>query len=190
MSHSSSDKIQKNFAGERERHAKGRGGRRRVVSQLLRSVAWLALMAAGLSACAPQSIKPLEAGQLSTTLISSKRVMISAIEVVQDGSVLKISGKAKQFRHFGSLARGHVDLSVRNPDGMLLIVCSIPNSPENAFRRAETPAHFLVELPLVIDSGSSLVARYHEAPLSPISDECKSDECIGLHSEDSRCRVR
>lgn len=148
------------------------------------SFAALASVVIGGIGCASRSTDIMTDRQISVKLVSSRRAEISRIEAVDNGGMFQISGMTRQYQHFGTLVRGHVDLSIINPDGEKLLTCSVPQFPESFPRGTGMPARFSVELPLIPDPGSTVLAVYHEEPMPRGSDSCAAklrDKSLGSH---------
>jgi hypothetical protein len=121
-----------------------------------------------LSGCASNRGNLVDKGALSIELVTSGRVYFSRVYVYQEDRSIMVTGRVKS-RFHSRFIRGHVDLTVVNPEGEILEKISTSHTPTVFPRRRgrrHLGVHFNVLLPIVPPFGSKVRLAYHDTQVS------------------------
>ncbi|MCP4579874.1 MAG: hypothetical protein GY846_26695 [Deltaproteobacteria bacterium] len=128
---------------------------------------WIAGVLGGMWGCASRNVPHSHMGELYVETISSSRAYLSHINVRQEGLELIISGEVRR-RNTAFSGKGHVDMAVISPAGMVLCQANtsyIPGTlPKTPGARKHRPSRFEVYLNCIPPRGSILRVAYHGAP--------------------------
>ncbi len=97
--------------------------------------------------------------------IPSKDVFIREVYAYENNDKLLISGKVKRTaNNCCDPARGHVDIAVVAPDGLVLDLISVPYNPHNIPKVRTRSSSFTARLPYTPPDDVILKITYHEGP--------------------------
>jgi len=114
-----------------------------------------------MSACASKQVNLLENGIVSFKYVPSKNIYVSKAYAYQDGNKLVISGKVKHRSGTSYTVGGHVDITVRNPDGAILKQVGTTYVPRIIRRKGAQESSFTVRLPIIPPQGTAIHLGYH-----------------------------
>lgn len=94
--------------------------------------------------------------------VPSEDVVVSEVRAVRDAEGLTIYGRVKRTPdNCCDAARGHVDISIVGPDGVVVDTVSVPYSPRNIPKVRSRSAHFTARIPYLIPEDVPLRITYH-----------------------------
>lgn len=127
----------------------------------------LALVPASGCAMFPPTLE--EQGVVEIRLQDSERIHFETVNAFAEDEGFKLRGTVHQFAFVGSsFIRGHVDVSLRSPDGRETKKMSVPLVPRARPRHTSRKADFTVRFGALPARGSMLLVTYHQGthPLS------------------------
>ncbi len=93
----------------------------------------------------------------------SRGVIVSNVRAYEDGDELVIYGKVKRtFNNCCDATRGHIDIAVVAPDGLVLDMVSVLYSPRDIPRVRSRTSRFTARLPYTLPEGITLRITYHD----------------------------
>ena len=96
--------------------------------------------------------------------IPSEDVLVSEVHAYEDGDELVIYGKVKRAAdNCCDAARGHVEIAVVAPDGLVLDVIRVLYSPRNIPKVRSRSSHFVTRIPYILPEGVILRITYHSS---------------------------
>ncbi|MCK4959694.1 MAG: hypothetical protein KAT00_09835 [Planctomycetes bacterium] len=99
--------------------------------------------------------------------LSAKDIYITDLEAFRDGDGVMITGKVKRGqKNCCRPARGHVDIAVLTPDGMLLDIISTGHTPHNIPKVRSKSASFEAKMPYIPPENAIIRITYHDSILT------------------------
>ncbi len=115
-----------------------------------------------ISGCATSNLNCTNEASVLFERIPSEDVLISEVHAYEDEDELVIYGKVKRTAdNCCDATRGHVDIAVVAPDGLVLDVISVLYSPRNIPKVRSRSSHFMARLPYTVLQGFVLRITYH-----------------------------
>ena len=95
--------------------------------------------------------------------VPSEDVVVSEVRAVRDAEGLTIYGRVQRTPdNCCDPARGHVDISIVGPDGVVVDTVSVPYSPRNIPKVRTRSARFTARIPYAIPEDVPLRITYHK----------------------------
>ena len=115
-----------------------------------------------ISGCAISNVNPNETSVLFESM-SPKGVIISNVRAYEDADEFVIRGKVKRtFNNCCDATRGHIDIAVVAPDGLVMDIVSVLYTPRDTPRIRSRASHFTARLPYTIPEDITLRITYHD----------------------------
>ena len=115
-----------------------------------------------ISGCVPGNVNPEESTVLFKS-IPSKGVVVSNIRTYEDAGEVVIRGKVKRtFHNCCDAERGHVDVAVVGPDGLVMDLVNVEHTPRDIPRVGGRTSRFMARLPYTLGEDITLRITYHE----------------------------
>lgn len=131
-----------------------------------------------ISGCATSNVNPNKASVLLET-ISPKGVILSNVRAYEDADEFVVRGTVKRtFNNCCDAVRGHVDIAVVSPDGLVMDLVSVLYSPREIPRVRSRASHFTARLPYTIPEDVTLQVTYHSNPKITASTEYGEDKFL------------
>lgn len=117
-----------------------------------------------ISGCATSNVSPNETSILFESM-PSKGVIVSNVRAYEDADEFVIYGKVKRtFNNCCNAERGHIDIAVVAPDGLVLDIVSVLYTPRNIPRVRGRTSRFRARFPYTLAEDITLRITYHENP--------------------------
>lgn len=115
------------------------------------------------SGCTAGNYKSGEKASILFERVIEDNVLISDVHAYEDGDTLLIYGMAKRTAdNCCDAARGHIDIALVDPDGVILDLISVQYSPRNIPKNRSRSSHFTARLPYTLPEDVHLRVGYHQ----------------------------
>ena len=124
----------------------------------------LVITAVFVSGCATSNVNYTNEASVLFERMRSEDVLISDVHAYEDGDELVIYGKVKRAAdNCCDSARGHVDIAIVAPDGMVTEVINVSYSPRNIPKVRSRTSRFMTRLPYTLPEDITLRITYHNS---------------------------
>ena len=115
------------------------------------------------SGCATSNVNYTNEASVLFERMPSEDVLISDVHAYEDGDELVIYGKVKRAAdNCCDAARGHVDVAIVAPDGLVIDIINVLYSPRNIPKVRSRTSHFTTRLPYIVPEDMTLRITYHD----------------------------
>ena len=116
------------------------------------------------SGCATSNVNYTNEASVLFERMPSEDVLISDVHAYEDGDELVIYGKVKRAAdNCCDAARGHVDIAIVAPDGLVIDVINVLYSPRNIPKVRSRTSRFMTRLPYTPGEDITLRITYHNS---------------------------
>ena len=123
----------------------------------------LVIAAVVISGCATSNVNYSNEALVLFERMPSEDVLISDVHAYEDGDELVIYGKVKRAAdNCCDAARGHVDIAIVAPDGLVIDVINVLYSPRNIPKVRSRTSRFMTRLPYTLPEDITLRITYHD----------------------------
>ncbi len=142
-----------------------------------------------ISGCATNNVNYTNEASVLFERVPSEDVLISEVHAYEDGDELVIYGKVKRAaNNCCDYARGHVEIAVLAPDGLVIDIVNVLYSPRNIPKVRSRTSRFITRLPYMVPEDMILRITYHDsmeiaASTAYVEDQFLSEQNMAAHKE-------
>jgi len=138
----------------------------------------LVIAAVFVSGCTISNVNYTNEVSVLFECVPSKNVIVNDVHAYEEGDELVIYGKVKRtVDNCCDASRGHVDIAIVAPDGLVLDMISVPYSPHNIPKVRSRTSRFITRLPYTLPEGITLRIIYHGS-VEVISTACAKNKLL------------
>ena len=139
-------------------------GKRVMTNKLLLTGVFLVISTIWVTGCATNNVNYTNEAPVLFERVPSEDVLISDVHAYEDGDELVIYGKVKRAaNNCCDAARGHVDIAVIAPDGLVIDLVNVLYSPRNIPKVRSRTSRFITRLPYTPPEDITLRITYHDS---------------------------
>lgn len=143
-----------------------------------------------LSGCATGNVSYTNQAPVLFERIPAEGVFITDVGAYEDGGKTVVYGKVKRAsNNCCDAVRGHVDIAVVAPDGVVIDVINVSYSPRNIPKTRSRKSRFMTSLPYTLAEDMTLQMTYHGSPeiiasIAYSEDKFPCQQNIAAHKEE------